>query len=256
LTLSAVSDAGLELIRPHLQAGADLAWQLRERGTIAYPTVEAVLASVHASSTGPTLLVEPADNIGGGAPGDGTAILRALIACGAQRGLVALCDPRAVERLAHISIGARTRLPLGGHGWSLDPGPLEAEVTLISRGSGAFQFEDPQNHLASAYGSGFDMGPCAVVRTAGVAILLTSHKTPPFDLGQFRSQGINPADFAWIGVKAAVAHRRAYDPIAAASYFVDTPGPCSSNLRQFPYQRLRHPVYPLDAIEVPAPLYA
>jgi microcystin degradation protein MlrC len=256
LTISAVSDAGLDLIRPHLQAGADLAWQLRERGTITYPTVAAVLASVKATGTGPVLLVEPADNIGAGAPGDGTAILRALIDVGAQRALVALCDPRAVEQLALTSAGASTRVSLGGRGWAADPGPLEAQVTLISRGSGAFQFEDPQNHLASAYGTGFDMGPCAVVRTAGVTVLLTSQKTPPFDLGQFRSQGINPEDFAWIGVKAAVGHRRAYDPIAAASHFVDTPGPCSSNLRQFPYRRLRRPVYPLDSIEVPKLLYA
>jgi microcystin degradation protein MlrC len=36
-----------------------------------------------------------------------------------------------------------------------------------------------------------------------------------------------------------------------ASYFVDTPGPCSSNLASFPYQRLRHPVYPLDPISEP-----
>ena len=107
-------------------------------------------------------------------------------------GSVALCDERAVKQLSQLPVGARARLPLGGRGWPADPGPLEADVTLISRGSGAFQFEDPQNHLASAYGAGFDMGPCAVVQTAGVTILLTTHRTPPFDLGQFRSQGIQP----------------------------------------------------------------
>jgi microcystin degradation protein MlrC len=79
-----------------------------------------------------------------------------------------------------------------------------------------------------------------------VTILLTSKKTPPFDLGQLRSQGIVPEEQFVIGVKAAVAHRRAYDPIARASYTVDTPGPCSSNLRAFTYQRLRRPIYPLD----------
>jgi microcystin degradation protein MlrC len=95
-----------------------------------------------------------------------------------------------------------------------------------------------------------------VLRAAGVSVLLTSHKTPPFDLGQFRSQGIQPEEFSWIGIKAAVAHRRAYDPIAAASYYVETPGPCSSNLRQFPYRHLRRPIYPLDPIEIPALRYA
>jgi microcystin degradation protein MlrC len=84
------------------------------------------------------------------------------------------------------------------------------------------------------------------VRHAGIRILLTSRKTPPFDLGQWRSQGVNPEELSVIGVKAAVAHRRAYDPIAHASYTVDTPGPCSSNLRGFPFRHVRRPVFPLD----------
>ncbi len=54
-----------------------------------------------------------------------------------------------------------------------------------------------------------------------------------------------------IGVKAAVAHRRAYDPIAKPSYTVDTPGACSSNLRALPYRHIRRPVFPLDEIVNP-----
>ncbi len=79
------------------------------------------------------------------------------------------------------------------------------------------------------------MGPSAVVTVGGkVTVLLTSRKTPPFDLGQLRSQGIIPEDLAFIGVKAAVAHRRAYDRIAAASYTVATPGPAPAISRCFP----------------------
>jgi microcystin degradation protein MlrC len=47
-------------------------------------------------------------------------------------------------------------------------------------------------------------------------------------------------------VKAAVAHRRAYDKIAARMLWVDTPGPCSSNVRTLPYRHLTRPIYPLD----------
>ena len=42
-----------------------------------------------------------------------------------------------------------------------------------------------------------------------------------------------------IVVKAAVTHRAAHDPITARSFTVDTPGPCSSNLKRLPYQHLR-----------------
>jgi microcystin degradation protein MlrC len=166
-------------------------------------------------------------------------------------GLVAINDPDAVKRLGAIPIGGMLRLAIGGRAWKLDPGPVELELTLVSRSDGDFQLEDVHSHMASMNGTQISMGPCAVVRHAGLTILLTSRKTPPFDLGQFRSQGIEPRAFAVIGIKAAVAHRQAYDPIAAASYFVDTPGPCSSNLASFPYRRLRHPVYPLDSISEP-----
>jgi microcystin degradation protein MlrC len=128
-------------------------------------------------------------------------------------------------------------------------------LTLVSRSDGAFVLEDVHSHMASMNGTHIAMGPCAVVRHGGLTLLLTSRKTPPFDLGQFRSQGIEPRDFAFIGIKAAVAHRQAYDPIAAASHYVDTPGPCSSNLATFPFRHLRHPVYPLDPITTPEFLF-
>ena len=85
-----------------------------------------------------------------------------------------------------------------------------------------------------------------MVRQGGLRILLTSRKTPPFDLGQLRSQGLEPESLAVIGVKAAVAHKRAYDPIAGASYYVDTPGPCTGNLASLPWRQLQRPIYPLD----------
>jgi microcystin degradation protein MlrC len=84
-----------------------------------------------------------------------------------------------------------------------------------------------------------------VVVTKGVTILLTSRKTPPFDLAQFRSQGIHPEQLKAIGIKAAVAHRRAYDRIAKGSYTVATPGPCTSRIETLPYKRLRRPVFPI-----------
>jgi len=43
-------------------------------------------------------------------------------------------------------------------------------------------------------------------------------------------------------------HRRAYDKIAARMFWVDTPGPCTSQLRSLPFRRVTRPVYPLDPL--------
>ncbi|MBI5799242.1 MAG: M81 family metallopeptidase [Verrucomicrobia bacterium] len=225
---------------------SSLALRTKEIGNATEPPVDEVLAKLLPVPPGLTVLVEPSENIGGGAPGDGTGLLRAMLRHRLPNCAIAINDPEAVARLAALPLGARVTLPIGGKGSRLDAGPLSLEVELLSCRDGHFKLEDKQSHLASMCGDAFDMGPCAVVRHAGVTILLTSRRTPPFDLGQWRSQGLEPKSFSFIGVKAAVAHRRAYDSIAARMLWVDTPGPCTSNLRSLPYQRIRRPVFPLD----------
>ena len=101
--------------------------------------------------------------------------------------------------------------------WNLSP-VQTLEVELVSRSDGVFELEDKNSHLVGSLGKIIHMGPCAVVRHGGLTILLTSKKLPPFDLGQWRSQGIDPEKLSMIGVKAAVGHRRAYDPIASATF--------------------------------------
>ncbi|MEZ0387939.1 MAG: M81 family metallopeptidase [Verrucomicrobium sp.] len=231
-----------------LDALCHLAWDLREAGNRRDASLAEVMSHVadlsQSSLHGPIVIAEPADNIGGGAPGDGTALLRAFVLHRLEQAAICINDPAAVQTLQSVALGAPTTLKIGGKGSRLDEGPLSLQVELLSLRSGQFQLEDKHSHLASMCGDAFDMGPCAVVRHEGVILLLTSHKTPPFDLGQWTSQGITPGKLRVIGVKAAVAHRRAYDGIASHMLWVDTPGPCRSDVTKMPYQKLRPGVFP------------
>lgn len=252
VSLSLVTTLPEPAARAELLKGAQLAWSLRERGVVRYAPVDEVVRGLDlAAAREPIILVEPSDNIGGGAPGDGTGILRALLQHQVPRSLVVIADPGAVRALAAVAPGASCDLQVGGRGSRLDAGPVPVTATLVSRSDGRFVLEDKQSHMASMSGIHIDMGPCAVVCVGGTTLLLTSRKTAPFDLGQLRSQGLEPRDFAVIGVKAAVAHKRAYDRVSRTSHYVDTPGPCGSNLAAFPWQRLRRPVFPLDPITQP-----
>lgn len=219
---------------------------LRAQGMPAEWDVDAALADIARRPGGPYLLVEPADNIGGGATGDVTTLLHAMLRHRVAGGLIALADPAAVAALADARPGERRRMRLGAGLWAGGDAPVEAEATLVSRSDGVFRFEDPRTHLAASQGAGFSMGPSAVVELEpGITVLLTSRATPPFDLGQFRSQGIEPARARVVGLKAAVGHRRAWEPIAAGSYTVATPGLCTSDPARLPYRRLRRPVWPV-----------
>lgn len=248
VTLGDAQDA-----RRKLQGLCDEATRRRAEGIPQEASVAEMLAALEKfprpgapGFRGPAVVAEPSDNIGGGAPGDGTGLLRAFVEHRVADTAVALCDPLAVDKLAALSAGARVELALGGRGSRFDAGPLKLSVELRSLSDGRFELEDPQSHLASMSGGRFEMGPCAVVRHAGVTILLTSRPTPPFDLGQWRSQGIAPKGLFALGVKAAVAHRRAYDAVASAHFRVATPGPCPGNLSALPYRRVRRPIFPLD----------
>jgi len=231
-----------------LEQLSDWAVGHRQQGNILETPLDEVMSGLakRPAAGGPMVVAEPSDNIGGGAPGDGTGLLRALVEHKIENCAVAIWDPAAVRLLSKQPIGSRPTLEIGGKGSPLSGPPLPLEVELISISDGRFQLEDIHSHLASMSGLAIEMGDSAVVRHAGVTILLTSRRTPPFDLGQWRSQGIIPEQLSVIGVKAAVAHRRVYNPIASAHYAAETPGPCSSNLRTFPFQYVSRPVFPLD----------
>lgn len=223
-----------------------LAWELRELGQPREWDLDAALAEIQVAEGGPYIVVEPADNIGGGAPGDDTAVLRGFLRHGIRNAAVAIADADAVRLFADAKPGDVRKVSLGGKGSRLGAGPVEIEATFVSRSDGEFELEDRNSHLAAMQGVHISMGPSIVLEAAGIKIIVNSRKTPPFDLGQFRSQGIAPEQLKAIGVKAAVAHRRAYDPITVKSYTVATAGPCTSVIASLPYRRLRNPVFPVS----------
>lgn len=248
VSFTAVTFGEIEETRQILATLCDEATKRREQGNVVPPSLESLVETIKsevARGETPVIIVEPSDNIGGGAPGDHTAVLRMLIANGFDQSAVVINDAVAVAEISPLPIGSKHRLEFGGQSDVRFDTPFEAEVELLSVSNGQFTLEDRHSHLASMCGENIDMGPCAVVRCGGVRVLLTSRKTPPFDLGQLRSQGIIPESLHVIGVKAAVAHRRAYDPIAKHSHTVNTLGPCTSDLRLLPFQHVRHPVFPL-----------
>jgi microcystin degradation protein MlrC len=245
LSFQVVSSGSVESAEEFLDELEQLAEDLKAHGRSQDEALEDVMLQLLEPVDGLTLLVEPADNIGGGAPGDCTGCLRALIEHQIKNAAICINDPEAVTQLADVKIGEKISLGIGGKGSQLDEGPLNLEVELLSRSNGRFELEDKQSHMASMVGDFADMGDCALVRHARILILLTSNKTAPFDLGQWRSQGVDPAQLDVIVIKAAVAHKRAYDPITARSFWVDSPGPCSSNLKRFAYKHLRKGMWPL-----------
>jgi microcystin degradation protein MlrC len=153
--------------------------------------------------------------------------------------LAAICDPAAVAALAGQRLGGRHRLAIGGRGYAGDAGPVARDWEFLSSSAGRFTLEEPASPLAALFGQTIDMGRCVVLRNGRVNVLVTSRPTPPWDLGQWRSQGLAPERARVIAVKSAIAHRLAYARIAAAWLSVDTPGPCPTDVDTIAYRHAR-----------------
>ncbi len=241
-----VTTTGSEALAQQMaQELADIAWRHREAARYqGLPVAEAVQRAL-AAPRRPVILADVGDNVGGGCPGDGTVLLRALLEAGAQDAVVVLADPEAVEQAARAGLGATLEITVGGKRdrWHGEPVRVRGKVENLTDGRFTTEGKD---HFANIYGQVVEMGRCAVLRCKGVCLLLTERKTPPGNLAQLRSQGIVPELQKIIVVKSPVAFRGAYEPIAAEILEVDTPGLCSANLHQFPYCKLPRPIFPLD----------
>ena len=100
-----------------------IAWTMREGGIPRQHDLDQVVREFKPGGKGPVLLVEPADNIGGGAPGDGTDVMRALLKYDVQGAGVVIADKEAVAALQAAPIGGKVTLAIGGKSarWTPDP---------------------------------------------------------------------------------------------------------------------------------------
>lgn len=232
----------------HLETLVQIAHRYKKHGIPVEPTIEEVFNQLPCPGTGPVLLVEPADNIGGGCPGDATDVLKEAIRRELPNVVAVINDPEAVSVCKSAGLNQSLRMDIGAKTDRFHGSPLTLEGIVVHLSDGYFKLENPQSHLASMAGTEISMGPCAVFQSGTAKILLTSRKTPPMDLGQLRSQGIQPEEAGYIIIKAAIAHRSAYDPIARASFNVASRGLCASDLTRLPYRHVNRPIYPLDEI--------
>lgn len=251
---SDIADAGLSFIattdgQPDLAARiardlAGAAWEMRrDFVTPMLPPREAVEYATGASR-GPVVLADVADNTGGGASGDGTEVLRALLELKARGAVVVtLPDPEAVREAFRVGVGGAFECPVGGkiddrHG---EPVTLTGEVRLLS--DGRFVHRGPMSA-----GVASSMGRAAVVVSDGVEVILNERRFQPLDPEAPRSVGIDPRHRRIVVLKSAVHYRAAYEPIAAEIIEVDGPGLSSPNLDRFEFTGIRRPIFPLDDV--------
>lgn len=214
-----VTDGDEELARDTAEAIATRMWERREEFEPVQLDIGASLEEARSREGRPVVLLDMGDNVGGGSPADGTAIVNTWLRDGAQgRFFLCLHDAGAVETAVARGAGGRFE---GNVGDARDP--VTGTFRVRSLHEGTF-FESEARHGGFSV---FDQGRTAVLELegTGLVILATSLRMAPFSLAQLTSCGLDPADFDWIVAKGVIAPMAAYAAVARGGFVhVDSPG--------------------------------
>ncbi|GIW93382.1 MAG: microcystinase C [Pirellulaceae bacterium] len=235
------ADRDPNLARTAADRLAQVLWQHRHQFVGQMVSIDQAVRMV-SESPPPVGLLDMGDNVGGGSPGDGTAIAHALRAR-RIRALVCLYDPQTVTRCSGASPGSALELSVGGKCDTEQGPPLEGRFTLRGMFEGKFTEDEPRHGAIRS----FDQGPTVVLEDpSGLVIVATSRRVPPFSLKQITSCGLEPRTFQAIAIKGVHAPLAAYREVCSRFIRVDTPGVTCANLDRLPYRRRRRPLFPLE----------
>jgi len=224
---------------------ADDIWNRRHEVLNDYLEVDsaATIARQFNSSAGPLVIADYADNPGGGAYGDSTNLLRALLNAGVTDACFGpMVDGAAVQQLSQHEIGAQVQVHLGG---KIDPtyggGPLDLVVELVGKSDG--DYIGGGDMIGGLHCS---FGPTVVIRIEGIEILVTTLAQQMLDLQQFKSFGIMPESKQVVALKSMQHFRADFEPIAGRVIVCDSGALCTPNYQRLDYHNLVRPIFPLD----------
>jgi microcystin degradation protein MlrC len=191
---------------------------------------------------GPVVLADGSDNPGGGAPCDGTVILRELLDAGLEGCVVGvLADPATVAQAHRAGAGQAIDAVIGGKTDDRHGPPLRARAHVRALGDGEFTYRGPMGAGVKGH-----LGRMAVLVVGGVEVVLAERREQLRDREMLRCVGIEPAERRLIAVKSAVHFRADFTELADRIFDADTPGVHRPDFSCFRYRRLRRPIYPLD----------
>ena len=235
------ADGDLELAQRAANELGDWIWEARDRWYTRPLTVEEGLAEGRKSGGTPLILADMADNTGGGAPGDSTAVLRTFVDRDLGDALILyLFDPEVAGQAHSAGAGAKISVEIGGKSDPRQGPPVPLEVEVVALSNGRFRYDGPMYS-----GTDGNLGASAWLRHRGVNIVVTSMRMQPLDQAFARSLGIDCAAMKVIAVKSAAHFRSGFERLGGPIFNVNAPAMHSHDYTQLTYHR-RAPVYPIE----------
>ena len=192
----------------------------------------------------PVIITDPADNTGGGAPGDTTTMLSTLIDHRHEvDGLILahLPDELAIEQVADARVGDHVKVRIGAKRDTIFSSPLsiEGRIECVTQGAiadeGGFSGEPT-----------IEIGRTLCISIDNVRIVLTQRPIMGPQPSLYRKVNLEPFDAKIVSVKSGIGYFVTYGHVAKAMIRADCPGAVSPNVRHFDFKRIKRPMFPLD----------
>ena len=192
----------------------------------------------------PVIITDSADTVGGGAPGDNTVLLEALLELRHEvDGLILmhLPDPEAVSLLQTHQVGEMVSLQVGGHRDTLysEPVAVTGEVLCITQGP----ISDDGGFIAEPMA---ETGGIVCLGVDNIRLVLTDREIMGPQPSVFRQVGIEPFEAKVVTLKTGIGFLVTYGDVAKTVIRADCPGVVSYNLKNYEFQHVPRPMFPID----------
>ena len=220
----------------------------RDKLNIRFPQADEAVHLAEETMKGITqgyvLIHEMSDNVGGGTPGDGTYLLRALLERNIPGSVFGFIYDRDIALQAHErGIGGLVSGLLGGKTDGMHGEPIairDAKVCALSDGKMI-------NTSPVVYNMPVFYGKSALLEIGNVKVVVTEIAAEQtFDDVPFTMVGVDLNQYRLVCIKSANHFHAFFDDLAAKIITSDSPGIHPGNLALLDYKNIARPIWPLD----------
>ena len=226
---------------------AEFVWQRRYGFSEPSLSVgEAMDIALSKVKDGYVVINEASDNPGGGAPGDGTHLLREMIKRDIPGTIMGpLTDSEAVKYLFdNYKVGDVVDITVGGRVDPINGEPMRLNsAEIVNFSNGKLISAAPIN-----FGAPMDYGNTVRLRQGNVEVIIVSHRFQTYDDRPFIMTGCDMSQYKILGLKSMNHFRGYFASRSDAIVTADPPGQCPIDLKLYKYENVEHPILPLDEV--------